>query len=349
MYRISGPIAIYALKIANKNIMLFGDMHESKDKQCASCNIDCMYVVDLLKKMKPKTDLFIESSIYSQPEYYRRLQPHDVIRDVVKTFHKDMHNHKGKSQGGVRVHYSDIRALMCFSPFDDLLYYMVRKYNYQDNEKDIAQFNTLNDISWCRTLDILKQFIDIMLTSDNYIEDVKHLIPHNVRHNFIYKNDLIVSKRKYVTRLKIQFQNLTKEQQILVLKFHEDKCKELKKKHSQYNVAMKHYNEKKQLSAVGSVALFNALLLWGSHLKDLYTIARMLYYFDRTDNIISYDGASHSKVYASFFKEYINAKVIHKENHYRKTMFSMKPKMTNGNEFRCVKLSKNVIQDVFNV
>ena len=73
MHKISGPIASYALKV--------GDMHESKSKQCMPCKKNCVYIVDLLNKMKPKTDIFIESYIYSQ--VVEGVQSKDVITYVI--------------------------------------------------------------------------------------------------------------------------------------------------------------------------------------------------------------------------------------------------------------------------
>ncbi len=105
MYKISGPVASYALKIGNKNIILFGDIHESKDKQCSPCNKDCIYIVDLLEKMKPKTDLFIESKIHSPAWYFKRIQPEDVLTDLIKQNFQKMFAHKGKAVQGVKVHY----------------------------------------------------------------------------------------------------------------------------------------------------------------------------------------------------------------------------------------------------
>jgi hypothetical protein len=320
-----------------------------------------MYVVDLLKRMKSKSDLFIESFVHSNPLYYRKEQ-HDVLNDVIKTNFKQMFAHKGKSTKGVKVHYSDIRSLVSFAPFINVLDYLLFEYNNASINERITVFpNLLTEISWCDTLDKLKQFIDLMLLSDDYIFDVSKLIPKEFVKHFTYKYDLMTNKRKYITRLRKQFLSLTKEHQQLLVRFHEDTCNKLKQKHRQYDIAMKemviHYAElpqsRKALQKEPKVAHLNtlahALLKWGSHVKDIYTIARMLFYLDKSNNIISYDGAAHSKTYATFFKTYMKAKVVHKENHYRKTIFSSTPKFTNGNQFRCVKLPKSIIQEVFDV
>jgi hypothetical protein len=361
MYRISGPIASYALKIGNKNIVLFGDMHQSKDKQCSPCNKNCIYIVDLLEKMKPKTDLFIESFIHSPSWYFKRVEPEDVLTDVIKTnFHK-MFAHKGKAIKCVKVHYSDIRSLLAFVPFHDMLWYIIFKYNYKKNEKTIACLNSFGVISWCDTLDKLKQFIDLMLLSDDYIFDASKLIPKEFLKHFTHKYDLMIYQRKYITRLRTQFLSLTKEHQLLLVRFHEDRCKIMKQTHRDYDIAIKeliYYYSKlphsrkapqkePKLSNLNTFAY--ALLKWGSHVKDLYTIARMLVYLDKLNNIISYDGAAHSKTYVTFFKTYMKAKVVYKENHYKQETLLQKLKIKPVPQLRCVQLPTNVIHEVFDI
>jgi hypothetical protein len=362
MYKISGPVASYALKIGDKNIVLFGDWHESKDEQCSPCNTNCIYIVDLLKKMKPKSDLFIESKIHSSQWHLKRVEPKDVLTDIINTNFQKMFAHKGKAIEGVKIHYSDIRTLFAFAPFQHMYWYLVYKYGHKENEKTIAHLNSLAVISWCDTLDKLKQFIDLMLLSDDYIFDVSNLIPKKVLKHFTHKYDMMIYQRKYITRLRKQCLSLTKEHQQLLVRFHEDTCKALKQKHKQYDIAMKelihHYTELPQsreapqkepkLADVNTVAF--ALLIWGSHVKDLYTLARMLHYLDKSNNIISYDGAAHSKTYALFFKKYMKGKLLHKEHNYKHiNMFNLKISLFKGKEFRCVHLPKKVVKEVFDV
>ena len=69
-----------------------------------------------------------------------------------------------------------------------------------------------------------------------------------------------------------------------------------------YDKAMNNYILKNgTITQQDKYRIFYGLLEWGTHLKDLYTLARILYFFDKTDTIISYDGAAHSKTYAYFF------------------------------------------------
>ncbi len=347
MYKISGPNASYALKIGDKNIILFGDWHESNDKQCTPCNKNCIYIVDLLKKMKPNTDLFIESYVYSQLN--RDVEPHDVISNVLKTFHHKMHNHKGTKQNNIRVHYSDIRTLDNYKAFYDTFMYLIAKINYKYTEREVGHMNHFPLISWCDTQQKLKAFIDIMLTSDDYIKSVSSLIPHDVVRHYTNKYDLMIHQRKYISRLHKQLLVLTPEQQSHILKFHEDTCQRLIKKHNKYNEAMHHYNVYKFHTRQNEYYIANALFEWSFHIKDLYTIARMLQYIDKTNNIISYDGAAHSRVYARFFKTYIKAKVVYKENHNKQETLFQKLKIKPVPQFRCVQLPTNVIHEVFDV
>jgi hypothetical protein len=350
MFRVSGPVACYVLKNNNKNIILFGDRHNEREQLCSNCDNKCLYITDLLSKLKAQSDLFIESFIYSQYWYSKRkAQPTDVLGDVKKLFHSHMHTHSGKPKNGIRVHYSDIRSLLNFSPFDNYMTYCLLKFLHGHKEEDIKHLNTLPIIAWCKTIHELNKFIDVMLMSDDYISDVSEIIPREYRKHFTYKHDLMISNRKYVTRLRHQVLKLNPKYQQLLLAFHKDKCKQLKKQHGSYNIAMSNYISKGKLTLENITDITVTLLNWGSHVKDLYTLARMLYYIDRTDNILSYDGAFHSKTYAEFFEKYMKAKIIYEENHVKNKSFLDFFKKQNKKELRCVQLPTKIVNDVFDV
>ncbi len=350
MFKVSGPVAAYALKIKDKNIILFGDEHEAKDNLCKTCDSNCLYITDLLLKMKPKTDLFIESYIHSQYWYsQRKAKPIDVLGDVIKVFHSKMHSHKGKPINGVKVHYSDVRSLLSFGPFDNITEYIMLRFIDGEKHRNIKHLDTFNMITWCNTSHSLKGFIDIMLKSDDYIKDASTTIPINFRKHFIYKHDLMTRQRKYVTRLRKQVLQLTPSYQSLLLKFHEDRCKQLIRQHKSYDIFMNNYHSKKGFTYSEVVSFGFALLKWGSHVKDLYTLARMLFYVDKVNNIVSYDGASHTKVYAEFFKKYMKASLTYKESHiHQQTLFGWLHSSKQV-EHRCVSLPQKIINNVFNV
>lgn len=355
MFKVSGPVACYALKIENKTIILFGDQHNEKTQLCSNCDNNCLYITDLLSKLKAKSDLFIESYVYSQYWYSeRKANPKDVLGDVKKLFHSLMHTHSGKPKNGIRVHYSDIRSLINFSPFDDYLTYCLLKNVYGKNDADIQHLNTLPIISWSKTIHQLNQFIDIMLMSDDYISDVSEIIPSEHRKHFTYKYDLMTHKRKYVTRLRHQVLKLKPNHQQLIFTFHKDQCKQLIKQHIVYDVVMSNYIIKGEITPKYENAIAFTLLKWGSHVKDLYTLARMLYYIDKSNHILSYDGAVHSDTYARFFRKYMKAKTLHKENHSKTNHAKnisliqlLKP--TKQTELRCVQLPLKVVNEVFDV
>lgn len=347
MFKVSGPITVYALKIKDKNIVLFGDNHENKKNLCEVCDSNCLYVTDLLLKLKPKSDLFIESFIYSEYWYsQRKAKPNNVLEDVIKVFHKQMHTHKGKPQNGVKVHYSDIRSLLNFSPFDDLTKYILLRFVYGEKDEDVIHLDTFNIIKWCETLSHLKAFIDIMLKSDNYMKDISTLIPIRFRSYFTNKLDLMIHQRKYVTRLRKQMLKLPDSQQKLLLEFHEDRCKQLMKENNAYNVFM---SMSRKITYNDIVGFGYALLDWGSHVKDLYTLARMLFYVNKTDNIVSYDGAFHTKTYADFFKKYMNASLTYKDNHITQKTRAGYLKSKTHVEYRCVKLPQDIVHSVFDI
>ncbi len=343
MYRISGPIAAYALKVGDKNIVLFGDWHGSNDKQCHSCIEDCFYVVELLNNIQPKSDLFIESFIHSH--LIEGVQPKDVITNVIQSNFNKMHNHSGKVLHNVRVHYTDIRSLQTFKPFTDTLIALLNYLHYNADKETVI--NMLTAISWCNTVQTLKTFLDSMLKSDDYIMSATNMIPHQYVKHFTHKYDLMKHNRLYVTRLRKQLLQLKPQHQLNILTFHNDQCIKLMKKYKKYDKVMQHFIQTNALSASDVDVIALTLLKWGSHLKDLYTIARMLHYFDKSKNIVSYDGVWHSKVYASFFKQFMSARIIYKETHIKENALFGGITVTNDKKFRCVKLPKTVFESVF--
>lgn len=348
MFKVSGPMTVYALKIKDKNIILFGDDHTDRQHLCKTCDSNCLYITDLLLKLKPKSDLFIESYIYSENWYsQRKAKPDNVLEDVIKVFHSKMHTHKGKPTNGVKVHYSDIRSLDNFSPFDDLTEYIGFRFVNGEKHEDIQHLDTFYLITWCESSSILKVFIDIMLKSDDYIKDVSTIIPIRIRKHFTYKYDLMLHQRKYVTRLRKQMLKLQDSHQRLLLEFHEDRCNQLMKQHKAFDVLMTKFHLNQKITDNDAIRFGYALLDWGSHLKDLYTLARILYYVDKSDNIVSYDGAFHTKVYADFFHKYMKASLIYKDNHITQRTRAGYLKSKRHVEYRCVKLPLEIAHSIF--
>ncbi len=347
MFKVSGPVTVYALKIKDKNIILFGDNHENKDNLCKTCDSNCLYITDLLLKLKPRSDLFIESYINSEYWYSpRKAKPNNVLEDVIKVFHSKMHTHKGKPIKGVKVHYSDIRSLLNFTPFHNLMKYILLRFVHGKKDEDIIHLDTFNMITWCETSLVLKGFIDIMLKSDDYIKDIATLIPIRFRSYFTNRYDLMLHQRKYVTRLKKQMLKLPDSHQRLLLEFHEDRCNKLMEEHKAYDVFM---TMSKKITYNDIVGFGYALLDWGCHIKDLYTLARMLFYINKSDNIVSYDGAFHTKVYADFFKKYMKASLTYKKNNINQKTRAGYLKSKRHIEYRCVTLPKQIVYNVFDV
>jgi hypothetical protein len=350
MFKVSGPVAVYALKIKDKNIILFGDNHENKDNLCKTCDSNCLYITDLLLRLKPKSEMFIESFIYSEYWYsQRKAKPNNVLEDVIKVFHSKMHTHKGKPTKGVKVHYSDIRSLDNFSPFDDLTEYIMLRFINGKQHEEIQHLDTFDIIRWCESSSGLKTFIDIMLKSDDYIFDVSTIIPIRIRKHFTYKHDLMLHQRRYVTRLRKQMLKLQDSHQRLLLEFHEDRCNQLIKEHKAYDVLMTKIHLNQKITDNDVIGFGHALLDWGCHIKDLYTLARMLFYVNKSDNIVSYDGAFHTKVYADFFKKYMKASLTYKDNHITQRTRAGYLKLKRHIDYRCVSVPQKIISTVFDV
>lgn len=347
MYKVSGPVAVFVLKVKDTSILLFGDWHESKEHQCTPCTEDCLYITDLLQRMKPKTDLFIESYINYYPSFMKRHgMTNDVLGDVIKTNFSKMHNHQGKTTNNIRIHYSDIRTLLNYSAFHDTFLYFLNKINFKYTDEYIGHLNKLSQISWCDTQEKLKTFIDIMLLSNDYLVDVSKLIPKGKLKPFVQRRDLLLYQRKYVSRLRRQFMVLNSEHQKHVLSYHDEVCTLMMKQHYKFDTVMLNVKKNKNLTLEEEQILADALFYWNFHVKDLYTIARMLQYLERTNNIISYDGVLHSKRYAYFFSKYMKAKGIHQVNNIQKSQSSWF-KLFTKQQLRCVKLPKSIATEVF--
>jgi hypothetical protein len=346
MFKVSGPVSVYALRYNDKNIILFGDWHESTKQLCKPCKTDCVSVTNFFDKLKPHSDLFIESYYNSSIDFYAYNQ--DVISNVnLKNFDK-MHSHNRQIHNNIRAHFSDIRSEKNLAIFYNTLSYYILKLNKGYKHEQIQNLNMLSYMTWCDSNTKFKKCIDVMLFSDDYIKDMSFVIPQEYNHYFTDKTQLKTLKGKKVTRLRKEFSEIPETYQKLIVQFHNDIIPKLLKKTKQFDkVMLKSTKGIHLLSNTDANVIILTLMSFLSYIKDVYTITRMLRYINRTNTIVSYDGASHSQTYAYFFKKYMNCITVHKEDPIHSPL-SIGIPMKLG-KFRCVSLPKHLIDEVIDI
>ncbi len=279
--KISGPVSVCILKHDDKHIILWGDKHGDKRSycRCKGNQKDCKFISAFVLEIKDRYDLFIESPWYSQEEKRQLIGKQFVevnaMRAIANTFFQDMYFHRINSKAtSKRVHFTDIRTENTIRPLTDVVNAIMNiVYGVSDTQGNLSWIETLQKYS---TTQKLKRFVN------HIMKDKEHKI-----HKQILK--------------------LPRGEQQLVRKFHKDMCRMLLSSTRAYdnshyrlfNVEQKDYTE-------DMLNVLNNLLIWLSHLKDIYTICRMLFYMHKTHIVMSYDGDYHSQVYKFFFTEYLS-------------------------------------------
>jgi hypothetical protein len=320
MYRISGPIIVYAIKKDDKNILLFGDQHGNREGVCKKCvsTFKCSYITEFFKQLKTSTDVFIESPWLSNNDKKKMKPtlPFDVISNVVNNEFINMYEHTRKEHN-IRTHYTDIRTDMNLKTLVDIMMTMYdlfigNKENKKEHSVNIDFFNHF------KTTKNIKEFIDLLILSDDYRTSLEKCINEPLFRKILHVESLTASpevQKKKIHRVRKQILKLTQEYKKALLRFHNDRCKELMQETNDFNITTKKIKIQTTISREDALIVFHTLLLWLSHVKDIYTLARILYYLDKTNTIISYDGGMHSMIYKRFFTDYIKGtKLLYEVN-----------------------------------
>lgn len=334
MIRISGPTTVGAIKLKNGiDVILFGDEHNSKAGLCKSCKTkkNCYYITEFLDKVTKKySDIFIESfsltpsqRVGSIPKYQD-----DVLGDVITHYHAKMYNHSRVTSNMVRVHYTDIRN----EPDLRDLFKIVMGLFLQDTKdtKDTKDTRTVDyDISvlptYFKMTTCFKRLIDAMVKSNNYQESIKTLL-QNVDKNY---NTPVHKIRKQLLKIK------DRKVRASLLKFHKDRCQKIVQSTSAYNKIFKRNSTGTSLTYQEESVVFDTLMAWFTHIMDMYTLARMMYYIEKGDSslFVSYAGSLHTLNYLMFFMVYLEGS----------EMIHYQPESNVTKSKRCVTLPKTFV------
>lgn len=304
--KISGPISVSILRHENKYIVLWGDKHGDKKSfcRCPSYSSKCTLISSFLKDINDKYDLFIESPWYSKDEKHKlvgkKFMEVNAISTMHNTFFEEMYFH-GQQRKKHRVHFTDIRKEKSIRPLTHIIDSIDEILFGQWQIKDYSFVETLKQYT---TIKKLHTFVNHVLNDSNHK---------------IFK----------------QLNKLPRIQQQVIHRFHRDMCKQLMKTTKEYDKS--HYQlyhvNKNAVDYMGDLAVIHrCLLLWLSHLKDIYTLARMLHFMKKSNIIMSYDGDYHTQLYNYFFVNYL---------HHTLHIWSF----NKGK--RCVEIPSAILQQIF--
>ena len=319
--RISGPVFVSAFTLGKTNIILFGDEHFKKTGLCRSCkkDVNCLYVNDFIENLKNPLDIFVESQWKNDAnEKFTSLPPEDVISNVINKYGDNMYHHK-QQYNGRRVHYVDVRNDNTLYGFLMILLSLILKSESNPlHNKVKAPFELLQRFS--KTQDF-KDFANILVESDDFNKAILKKFGKTWSQYFIGKDNLTNipgSHLRTINRIRKQILKLSVSNRDALLKFHKDRCKEIvitTKVYNDINDNSKYSTDEKEF------IIFDTILLWMSHIMDMYTLARMLHYMNNnyeSHSVVVYAGAHHTENYSTFFSRYLHATAIEYQSYDNK-------------------------------
>lgn len=314
VYRVSGPELVYIFKFKGKDIILFGDDHSDNLNKCQGCSKKkmCVNIIDLLKKTK-NTDIFVEAAWV--PHHLKlnyvldKMNKHDdVLTSIRKTFYKELYHHN-QVTNGKRFHYTDVRR----EPNIHRLLSVVYSIRSKEDNDTVFVLNTVFDF------DTPTKFIDYInacVSSNNFPKALQGIFGKKDANEYIVKQELTslpFKKRKNVHRIRKQIGKLPEDQQSILMHYHNDKLMQLTNETFYTNyvknreLAIRDENiTSPYLSRVNHMFIYSLV-----HLMDMYHLARIMYYIDKQNNIISYTGSDHTHNYYDFFKNYMGLSLEH--------------------------------------
>lgn len=347
MIHISGPKTVGAIKLNNgKHVILFGDEHESRLGLCKPCQKakGCYYITEFLDRLTKKpTELFLESFWITPEEASNTRLPKyqdDVLGDVNKHFHKKMYQHSKKTgkqtQGPIRVHYADIRTEPSLEELYRIAIGLIMKIT---NSKLRVQYDFSLLFKHFRTTKHFKKLLDSLVTSNDFKKSINKLLKNDksLVSRFIsskYSDKPIHKIRKQLKKIK------DKQMQSSLLRYYKYRCGDIVKNTKEYDSVIKRATDKdaQQLTEDEEIVIANTLMAWFTHIADMYTLARMLYYMEKGDAsvFVSYAGALHTLHYMMFFMAFIKGS----------TMIHYHPESKTNKNKRCVSLPKEFVASI---
>lgn len=301
MVLVSGPVSVYIFKMNDKNIFLFGDIHTNQLVQSKKS----VPITNFIDELPNTTDLFLESPYKTKvlkdkiPDY----ESLSVMTTLYNHYKNKMYMHN-KGNNGLKVHFTDIRQgrdlKFLMNIVDSLVESLIINNNVKINIDNIEFL-----FSVFPTMSRLAKYINLIVLSDNFKNESEESFPSFDNHDMITNAPNINHK---VHRIRKQILKLDKNLQRLLIKYHKDKCDDILTHTKEYNRIVKNAKQHNFiLNQHDALDLLVVLMSWNNHMKDMYTLARMLYYIlHGGDNIISYDGNQHTLNYVEFFKTYMS-------------------------------------------
>lgn len=344
MLHISGPVSVSIFHLQDdRKILLFGDVHESKTGLCRPINkknVDKMFITEFIDSFESTpTDVFLESDWVLDTEKDKVSVQNDVdILRIVLNHYKDKMYTTHDNKKTFRVHYTDIRSvnsyLMLFLSIQAILASRIEQY------KNIFDQHPVQVITqYFPTLKVFNKFADTIVKSNNYKRDMHKLL----KDDSVFAGSNVLASasgqtERKIHRIRKQLLKLTSKDRNKLMAYHRETIHELYKEFKDtYNDIMKKIKTGKALQN-DTTEIASILLMYVSHLMDMYALARMMYYIRNTNSqtFISYAGAAHTLNYTRFFYDFWQneAKLVH----YKDLQL-----YKNGHVKRCVSIPKEVL------
>lgn len=386
--RISGPVSAHYTYFDGVKFNFYGDAHASTKNSCENCSVEknCYSIIDILKQnfsyadeTNKYIDFYLEMPFKSKSigkETISRFKEVGYIGEIERFFGNCLVKTDCPYKN-TRFHYIDVRQafwkesmlwgylalvylkLVSFD-FNLAFFYVdeapkILKEMMTQNQKiknqKIEEYDYLikNYYEYYKNLELF----NIILTSDNYIEDVKKLFSdikstsslNKLFNETLFNKEIIVEREgKIMHRSRAQLEGLEKdEKKNLSNKILNFMKKELNSKVNlkildYWNSFMILYNgyisskikSEKILDFFTNInyeEIQTASSQSGSLIMDAYTLARMFRTFDskkhdKSFKTIIYAGEMHINVYVKFFKNELNSPVTSYTNYYDASKFN---------------------------
>ena len=289
---LGGPFAVTVFQTPDdKQIYLLGDVHHGVDFMCPPKAANTVVIPDLLEEVFEKrtgknTDLFLEIWPTSDLE---RPNADDILKRTVNAFKNEFLRPSERKYPAVRCHYADIR------------------------DSDLNNTPTVFSDYFVKSIDTLpkaRAFFEIFLTSDDFTNDMKQLLPTCC--NGGQKQSKI---RKQLSKL----EKVSKSDADIILAHARDEFKQnfaliTDNDYAVYvNMLLSKKNDYK-LSIKKD--MFEALYVnFGSILMDAYLMSRMMYYILTAQTAggltVVYAGDHHREQYALMLQKIYGEPRLH--------------------------------------
>lgn len=334
MIRINGPTQVVVLE-SNKNIIiLFGDIHANKEGACKGCKRDknCSDIITFINKVRNDTDIFIEAPNESGLEYIKEWKE-DYLLNLWKEYNTNMYSHK-QLEIGKRFHYTDIRNSMIhlFNTNVSLKYGIDTLYKYYVTMRTIRLFD--NYVKF-------ERYVDAMVYSNDFKKSITKIFGEEnvnwILTEIVLKTIQQGTKTRHVHPIRKQILKLSTDDREILFRYHINVLEDHRRRFSRiYNRERKLYLLKNQkTNELLGMVLFNVR----AHIMDMYHLARMLYYKNKNEILISYTGQVHTEQYRSFFKHYYKME--------EKYEYSKNKGCEDDNKvIRCVQFPKEIYKQI---